>query len=295
MRQQDPELTRLFSLITALEEEYKRAKAETDSCKTQMNSDWNSLHDLQEKYRELKELARNEFQMSKYCWQANDRASAKEHSINGKAMNDQKACLRPYIDSAHERFNSSKTAFENAKARQDNVLNRLKTAQSEKNNRLNVLKAAKAAEDAHWHEKTCKRCGKTIRYRDDWSHEPSYCKECKAKFDEEKKQREKNKREKPCKGCGKTIVYYTDWEHIPNYCKECREKGNTWSSRTAKKLPKKTDTYGILDYTGGIRKQNSKDLSEGKYGTHKWYDPYTGQMGEAGMNYPGKKRDPRYD
>ena len=30
-----------------------------------------------------------------------------------------------------------------------------------------------------------------------------------------------------------------------------------------------------------------KDLSEGEYGAHKWYDPYSGQMGEAGPNYPG--------
>ena len=295
MRQQDPELERLFSRITVLEEEYRRAKGETDSCKLQMNSDWESLHYLQEKYRELKEMANEEFQAAKYCWSMNDRASAKEHSINGKDLNDRKAYLRPDLDRAHDRFTSSKAAFEKAKVRQEEVLGCLKIARAEKNGRLDVLKAAKVAEDAHWHEKTCKRCGKTIRYRDDWSHVPNYCKECKEKFDEEKRQREKLRREKPCRGCGKTIVYYADWEHIPNYCKECQEKGNTWSSRTSKKVPSKNDTYGIVDYTGGIRKQNSKDLSEGEYGTHRWYDPYTGQMGEAGMNYSGKKRKPRYD
>lgn len=175
------------------------------------------------------------------------------------------------------------------------MLERLKKARAAKNRRLDELKELKAAEDPHWLEKSCQGCGTTIRYRDNWSHVPNFCKECKAKFDAEKKYRERLRREKPCKGCGATIVYYEDWDHIPNYCKECREKGNTWSSRSSKQMPKKRDSYGILNYSGGIRKQNSKDLNEGEYRAHKWYDPYSGKMGEAGPNNPGKRRGPRYD
>lgn len=295
MRQQDAELSRLFTRISFLEDEYKSAKAATDICKEQMNSAWESLHNIQEKYRELKEMADEEFRTAEYCWEMNDRASAKVHSINGRDYNDQKIYIRSELDRLHVCFDSSKSAFDSAKAHQADVLSQLKEARSAKNKRLDELKAQKAAEDAHWHEKNCQKCGKTIRYRDDWSHIPNYCKECREKFDNEKKQREQLRREKSCRGCGKTIIYYADWKHIPNYCEDCRKNGNTWSSRTSKKIPPQKNTHNILDYTHGIKKQNSKDLSEGIYGTHKWYDPHTGQMGEAGPNYPGKIRKPRYD
>lgn len=55
------------------------------------------------------------------------------------------------------------------------------------------------------------------------------------------------------------------------------------------------DGYGILDYSHGIKQQNSKDLSEREFGEHKWYDPHTGKMDDAGSNYAGRKRKPRYD
>lgn len=189
MSQQDAELSRLFSQIAIWEEEFNRAKATTDGCRQQMNSEWESLHYLQTKYRQYKEMADEEFRSAKYCWEMNDKASAKVHSINGKNLNNEKMYLRPDLDRAHARFDSFKTAYENARAHQDYVLEQLKEARSAKNKRLDELKAIKAAEDAHWHEKLCKRCGKTIRYRDDWSHIPNYCKECKAKFDEGNKLR----------------------------------------------------------------------------------------------------------
>lgn len=295
MHQHDGELDRLFSRIESLEAEYNRAKAEKASCQDQMNSAWNSLHDLQVKYRELKNLADEEFQAASFCWETGDKASAKIHSENGKDLNERKSWLSSDLDNAHWRFDSMKAAYEQAREHQNRILEELKDARAAKNLILEERKRLKAEEEAHWHEKSCKKCGAPIRYRDDWNHIPNYCKECKANFDAEKQAREKLKHEKPCRGCGKPIIYYDDWTHIPNYCKECREKGNTWSSLTEKKLPKKADTYGILDYSHGIRKQNSKDLNDGTYGTHKWYDPYTGKMGEAGPNYPGTKRKPRYD
>lgn len=291
----DTELERLFSTISSLEQEYESARSETDFYRNQMNSEWGVLHDLQTQYRELKEAADEEFRLASYCWEMGDRASAKEHSENGKNINERKAYIASGLDSAHSRYDPMKEAFERAKEHQTEVLQRLKAARAAKNRRLDELKIENERDASHWHEKSCQNCGATIRYRDDWSHIPNYCKGCKTRFDTEKQRRERLRREKSCKGCGDRIVYYEDWDHIPNYCKECREKGNTWSSATSKQVPKKTDTYGILDYSAGIRKQNSKDLSEGEYGAHKWYDPHSGQMGEAGPNYPGKKRGSRYD
>lgn len=291
----DAELERLFSNISFLEREYESARSETDFYRNQVNSEWGILHDFQTQYRELKEEADEEFRLASYCWEMGDRASAKEHSENGKIINERKAYIASGLDSAHSRYDPMKEAFERAKEHQAEVLQRLKAARAEKNRRLDELKIQNEREAAHWHEKNCQKCGKTIRYRDDWSHIPNYCKDCKAMFDATEKQRKESlRREKLCKGCGATIVYYEDWEHIPNYCEECRKKGNTWSSVTSKQMPK-NNGYGILDYSAGIRKQNSKDLSEGEYGTHKWYDPHSGQMGEAGPNYPGKRRKPRYD
>ena len=84
VRQQDAELNRLFSQIAIWEDEYNRAKAASDGCRQQMNSEWESLHYLQTRYRQYKEMADEEFRSAKYCWEMNDKASAKEHSIIGR-------------------------------------------------------------------------------------------------------------------------------------------------------------------------------------------------------------------
>ena len=34
-------------------------------------------------------------------------------------------------------------------------------------------------------EKACQNCGKPIQYDPKWTHIPNYCRECRAKFDEE--------------------------------------------------------------------------------------------------------------
>ena len=202
MRQNDSELERLFSQIALLEAEYNSARLETDFCRNQMNAEWDALHDLQVQYRELKELADEEFQSASYCWETGDRASAKEHSDRGREINARKQYLGSGLDMVHSRYDPLKAAFEQAKTRQSEVLDRLKEARAAKNRRLEELKEANIREAAHWHEKRCQRCGTPIRYRDDWSHVPNFCKECKATFDAEKKAKERLRREKPCKGCG---------------------------------------------------------------------------------------------
>ena len=57
-----------------------------------------------------------------------DRASAKEHSENGKALNERKAYLSSGLDMAHSRYELMKAAFDQAKERQTEVLERLKEA-----------------------------------------------------------------------------------------------------------------------------------------------------------------------
>ena len=160
-----------------------------------------------------------------------DKASAKEHSDRGKEINERKSYVASGLDLAHSRFDPMKAAFEQAKIRQSEVLEQLKDARAAKNRKLDELKEAKSAEEAHWHEKACQRCGAIIRYRDDWSHEPNFCKNCKEKFAEEraakeaaKKEREAKWQEKPCKSCGTMIRYNVDWTNPPNYCADCKER-----------------------------------------------------------------------
>lgn len=343
MREQDATLQYLSERIDSLSAEYERAKSNTSYLHDQMESAWQSLHDLQEEYREYKEQASYEFQESQYCWSMHDGAGAKEHSENGHLLNEKKVGVSLYLDGAHARFDSEKSEFDKAVAYQRGIKEQLDQARNEHKLRIEELKAQNLREQMHWKEKSCGRCGTTIRYNDTWNHIPNYCKsckekmnaereerekkkaaeaakwmekpckqcgrtiryniewsnypnfcpECKEKFEYEKWEREKNRREKSCKGCGKTIVYYTNWSHIPNYCKECYERGNSWSKPSKALQPK--NGYGILDYSHGIKQQNSKDLSEGEFGEHKWYDPHTGKMGDAGPNYAGSKRKPRYD
>lgn len=230
MRTPDAELTRIKSRIDILEAEFQSAKVDTDFCRNAMNSEWESLHELQMQYRELKEQADEEFQQASYCWDMGDKASAKEHSENGKMLNERKAYLSSGLDVAHSRFDSLRDAFEQAKERQERILAHLREARDKKNRRLDELREQNRQESAHWHEKPCAECGATISYRDDWTHIPSYCKDCKSKFIAEKQRRERLKREKPCMACGAPIVYYDDWAHIPNYCKSCKENFNRKST-----------------------------------------------------------------
>lgn len=120
----DPELERLFSRIASLEAEYSSARAENDFYKNQMNQEWSSRHDLQVQYRELKELADEEFRTASYCWEMGDKASAKDHSENGKSLNERKSYIGSFLDAAHSRFDPMIDSFEQAKERQAEVLER---------------------------------------------------------------------------------------------------------------------------------------------------------------------------
>lgn len=66
MREQDTTLQYWFGRIDSLSEEYERAKTNTSHLHDQMESAWQSLHDLQEQYRDCKEQANYEFQEAQY-------------------------------------------------------------------------------------------------------------------------------------------------------------------------------------------------------------------------------------
>lgn len=339
MREKDATLQYWTEKIDFLNTEYERAKTNTSNLHDPMESAWQSLHDLQERYREYKELANHEFQESQCCWSMHDGLNAKKHSENGHILNEKKAEIGLSLDRAHARFDSAKSQFDRAVAYQRGIKVELNQARKAHKQRIEELKEQNLQEQMHWKEKSCGRCKAIIRYNDTWNHIPNYCKTCKEKMNVEREEREKRKaaeaakwkekpckscgkairynidwsnipnycekckaerrekekkrQEKPCRGCRKTIIYYTDWSNIPNYCEECYKKGNFWTKPV--KPPQPKEGYNIRDYSHGIKKQNSKDLSQGEFGEHKWYNPRTGQMGTAGQNYAGKRRKPRYE
>lgn len=231
MREQDATLQYWSERIDSLSAEYERAKSNTSYLHDQMDSAWQSLHGLQEQYREYKEQANYEFQESQYCWSMHDGASAKEHSENGHILNEKKAEVGSYLDGAHARFDSVKSQFDEAVAYQRGIKAELDQARNAHKSRIEELKAQNLQEQMHWKEKSCGRCGATIRYNDTWNHIPNYCKSCKEKMNAEREEREKKKAaeaakwiEKPCKQCGKMIKYNIEWSHYPNFCPECKEK-----------------------------------------------------------------------
>ena len=193
MREQDATLRYLSERIDSLSAEYERAKSNTSHLHDQMESAWQSLHDLQEEYREYKEQASYEFQESQYCWSMHDGAGAKEHSENGHLLNEKKAGVSLYLDGAHARFDSEKSEFDNSVAYQRGIKEQLDQVRNEHKLRIEELKAQNLREQMHWKEKSCGRCGTTIRYNDTWNHIPNYCKSCKEKMNAEREEREKKK------------------------------------------------------------------------------------------------------
>lgn len=231
MREKDATLQYYSERIDSLSAEYERAKTNTSHLHDQMDSAWNALHDLQEQYRRYKEQADYEFDQAQYCWSMHDGEGAKAHSENGHFQNQEKASIGLYLDAAHAKFDSAKSVFDDAVAYQRGIKAELDQARAAHKLRIGELKEQNLREQMHWKEKSCGRCGATIRYHDTWNHIPNYCKVCKEKMNAEREEREKKRAaeaakwmEKPCKQCGKTIRYSIEWANCPNFCPECKEK-----------------------------------------------------------------------
>ncbi len=224
MKEKDSILQYWSKRIDEFTLQYEKAKYNTSILHNEMNSAWQSLHDIQEQYRKYKEQADYEFEQAQYCWDNYDGAGAKEHSESGHMLNDEREKLRNPLDEAQSKYDPLKAQFDQAVTSQRSIKTKLDEAKKAHKARTEELKAQNIQEQMHWKEKRCKGCEAVIRYNDMWEHIPNYCKSCKEKFEYEQQQKKRNKREKLCKGCGKTIIYYIDWNNIPNYCKECRAK-----------------------------------------------------------------------
>ena len=235
MRQQDSTLQYWSDRIDSLGAEYERAKTNTSYLKNDLDSTWESLRLLQEEYRFYKEQADYEFQQAAYCWSVRDGANAKEHSMNGHNLNEKKITLGNALDSAHAKHDAAKNRFNESVSYQRSVKEDLDVAKAAHKARVEELKELRFQESLHWHDKSCVRCGGRIKYNDEWTHIPNYCKDCREAFERERKEKEKRRvvekaereekwKEKPCNKCGNRIRYNIEWSHPPNVCSDCKEK-----------------------------------------------------------------------
>lgn len=79
-----------------------------------------------------------------------DGAGAKEHSENGRLLNEKKAGVSLYLNGAHARFDSEKSEFDKAVAYQRGIKEQLDQARNEHKLRIEELKAKNLQEQMHW-------------------------------------------------------------------------------------------------------------------------------------------------
>ena len=221
--------------IDLLKAEYESAKRNTSYLKDELDSTWEALRSLRDEYHYYKEQADSEFQEASYCWENHDGANAKAHSENGHILNDRKSMVSSALDSANVEHDDAKRRFKESVSYQRSIKADLDEAKMAHKTRSEELKEQRLQESLHWHDKSCARCGCSIRYNDEWVHIPNYCKECREAFEIERKEKEEKRvakklereakwKEKPCKECGSSIRYNIEWSHPPNYCNDCKER-----------------------------------------------------------------------
>ena len=173
------------------------------------------------------------------------------------------------LDSAQANHDAAKSRFNDSVSYQRGVKADLDAAKAAHKSRIEELKAQHIQESMHWHDKSCARCGCNIRYNDEWTHIPNYCKSCREILERERKEREEKKKaekaakeakwkEKPCKECGRAIRYNIDWSHPPNYCPDCKEKFKRQRESDEYKLRFNPET-GKNDFFFGTDKPNKGD------------------------------------
>ena len=219
-RTSDGRLEALGREVDRLKAEYEAAKSRTSAAKNEKDRAYADVAWCKSEIADLKRCIDEEYRAASVCHQAHNSYDAKNHSLNAQNMKPRLNSLYDSKDRAWAAFESYRDAFSAALEEQRRIKTQLDSAREAFQTRLSELKEQNARENAKWHEKSCRVCGATIRYHDDWTRIPDLCPQC--------KERERAQwREKPCKACGTMIRYSTDWTHPPNYCKKCKAEFET--------------------------------------------------------------------
>lgn len=215
MAGKDCELERLRAEMDAAQRDIDSAKGRLDSISSKRSGIKSQIETINYRIADIKHHIDEEYRMMKICYEARDRIDAENHKYNAQSYKNS-------LQREYEIKNSYYIQLDGIKSEFESALYDLRSAKEWKQRareafqaRLQILKIRNEQERAKWRVKSCKNCGKPIRYRVDWNHIPDLCKEC--------KEREKAKwHEKPCKKCGLPIKYHEDWKHIPSICKQCK-------------------------------------------------------------------------
>ena len=217
MPKNDPELERLRAEMDAAQRQIDSAKQRLDYIGPRRDAIKREIESVNYRIADLKHSIDIEYEAIRACRQAHNKIDADNHRWSAQ---DFKAALdREYSikNGYFEQLSAIRSEFEPALAELRSAQERKRRAREAFQARLAALKAANEASRAKWHEKPCSKCGKTIRYHEDWARVPDMCKEC--------RERERAMwHEKPCAKCGRTIRYREDWAHIPNICKDCKSR-----------------------------------------------------------------------
>ena len=178
----DTILQNLHSDIESAQRDIDSAKSRLDSISSRRDSIQREIESCKYRIEDLKHSRDREYEAARYCRQCHDKYSADNHRYNAESFKN--ALEREYsIKSSYiEQSKSLGGEFQSALSALRSAKERKQRAQEAFNQRLETLKRQQQSEREMWKEKRCSKCGATIRYRIDWAHPPSICKNCKDKF-----------------------------------------------------------------------------------------------------------------
>ncbi len=182
MAGKDFELDRLSGIMDSAQRDIDNLKPRLDALSSKREFLKGQICEYKYRIDDLKRDIDMEYSMMKSCYQARDRYSAENHKYNAQSYKEALQREYSYKNSIHEQLNCLKSEFDSVLSSFRSAKERKQNAREAFNRRLQEVRAIKEIEKAKWKEKPCKKCGQMIRYHIEWSHIPTYCKDCKSRY-----------------------------------------------------------------------------------------------------------------
>ncbi len=182
MAGKDFELDRLSGMMDSAQRDIDNIKTRLDALSSKRNFLKGQINEYNYRIDALKRDIDLEYSMMKSCYQARDRYSAENHKYNAQSYRDALQREKCYKNEIYDQLNYLKSEFDSAVNSLRAAKARKQNARDDFNRRLQEVREMRELEKAKWKEKSCKKCGRPIKYNIGWSHIPSYCKDCKASY-----------------------------------------------------------------------------------------------------------------
>lgn len=181
MPNKDYELERINAEIEAAKREIADASSRLDSINYKRQAIKSQIDSVTYRINDLKRSKEMEYSAMKLCYERRDKIDAENHKYRMQSFGDSLQRVYAEKNSLYEQLNIYKPEYESALSQLRSAKARKNAAYERKNARLALLKSQNAERNAKWHTKSCARCGREIRYHEDWNHIPNICKDCKEK------------------------------------------------------------------------------------------------------------------